>query len=145
MKKRVLLSSLVGILLLSLTGCGSTETLVCTQTQEEDGATMDMKMEVVFKDNLASEFTMTTDMKFDEEYADYMDTAKESFEDEFSSYKENGMDVDIQTEGTTLTAIVGANFDELTDEEKENLGFDPEENTYESVRAELEDSGLTCE
>ena len=85
MKSRVLVGSLA-VMLLLLTGCGGTQTLVCTQTQEEDGMTMTTEMNVSFQNDEASEFTMTADMKVDDTYIDYMDQFESIMEESFSTF-----------------------------------------------------------
>ncbi len=144
MKSRVLIGSLA-ISLLLLTGCGNTKTLVCTQTQDENGMSMTTEMNVTFKNDEASEFTMTADMEVEDTYKDYMDQFKSIMEESFSSFKENGMDVTIDSKDTTVTATISANFDEMTEDEKEEIGFTSSDNSYDSVKQSLEDSGFTCE
>ena len=144
MKSRVLIGSLA-ISLLLLTGCGNTKTLVCTQTQDENGMSMTTEMNVTFKNDEASEFTMTADMEVEDTYKDYMDQFKSIMEESFSSFKENGIDVTIDSKDTTVTATISANFDEMTEDEKEEIGFTSSDNSYDSVKQSLEDSGFTCE
>ena len=144
MKSRVLIGSLA-ISLLLLTGCGNTKTLVCTQTQDENGMSMTTEMNVTFKNDEASEFTMTADMEVEDTYKDYMDQFKSIMEESFSSFKENGMDVTIDSKDTTVTATISANFNEMTEDEKEEIGFTSSDNSYDSVKQSLEDSGFTCE
>lgn len=144
MKSRVLIGSLA-ISLLLLTGCGNTKTLVCTQTQDENGMSMTTEMNVTFKNDEASEFTMTADMEVEDTYKDYMDQFKSIMEESFSSFKENGMDVTIDSKDTTVTATISANFDEMTEDEKEEIGFTSSDNSYDAVKQSLEDSGFTCE
>ena len=143
MKSRVLVGSLA-VMLLLLTGCGGTQTLVCTQTQEEDGMTMTTEMNVAFQNDEASEFTMTADMKVDDTYIDYMDQFESIMKESFSTFEEDGMDVTIESKDTTITATVSANFNEMTEDEKEQIGFTSSDNSYDDVKQSLEDSGFTC-
>lgn len=144
MKKRVLLGALAGVALLLSTGCGGSKTLVCTMTEEETGATMTMQMNVSFKDDVATKFDATIDMNVEDEYASYTDLLVSSLEEQFSSFEDSGIDVDVKSSGNKVTASLGANFEQLTEDQKEELGFDPAENTYDAVKSQLEDTGMTC-
>lgn len=144
MKKRVLLGIVTGVSLVTLSGCGNTQTLTCTQTQEDDGTTATQEMVVEFQNNEASKFTMTMNMVAENASAEDLKTAEGILESTFSAFEENGMDVDVSSDDTSVTAKVSADFTKMTDEEKDEVGFTGSDNTYETIKENFESEGYTC-
>ena len=144
MKKRVLLGIVAGVSLVTLSGCGNTQTLTCTQTQEDDGTTATQEMVVEFQNNEASKFTMNINMKAENANAEDLKTAESILKSTFSTFEESGMDVDVSSDDTAVTAKVSADFTKMTDEEKDEVGFTGSDNTYETIKENLESEGYTC-
>lgn len=144
MKKGVIFGTVAGGMLLALTGCGKEQVLSCILEQDQTGMHLAMEMNVTFQNEENKSLTMTTQVDLEEDYTDYVDTLAESFEDQYATYKENGMDVDVQTSDSSVTAILEADFNQISDEEKEELGFSPSDNDYDAVKETLESSGFTC-
>lgn len=144
MKKRVLLGIVAGVSLVTLSGCGNSQKLTCTQTQEDDGATATQEMVVEFQDNEASAFTMTMNMVAENASAEDLKTAEEMLKLSFSAFEENGMNVDVSSDDTSVTAKVSADFSQMTDEEKEQIGFTGSDNSYETIKESFEREGYTC-
>ena len=144
MKKRVLLGIVAGVSLVTLSGCGNTQTLTCTQSQEDDGTTATQEMVVEFQNNEASKFTMTINMKAENANAEDLKTAESILKSTFSTFEESGMDVDVSSDDTAVTAKVSADFTKMTDEEKDEVGFTGSDNTYETIKENLESEGYTC-
>ena len=144
MKKRVLLGIVAGVSLVTLSGCGNTQTLTCTQTQEDDGTTATQEMVVEFQNNEASKFTMTINMKAENANAEDLKTAEDMLKLSFSAFEENGINVDVSSDDTSVTAKVSADFSQMTDEEKEQIGFTGSDNSYETIKESFESEGYTC-
>lgn len=143
MKKRIIFGATMGVMLLSLTGCGG-KTLTCTNTQEQTGMTMQAEVKVSFRNDTASDLNMTVKTDIDDDYADRTSQFAKLLEEQYSSYEDSGFDVDVKSTNNTVTLTLGADFAHMTDEEKENLGFDSSDNSYDAVKDSLEDSGFTC-
>lgn len=144
MKKRVLLGIVAGISLVTLSGCGNTQTLTCTQTQEDSEITTTQEMIVEFQNNEASKFTITFNMVAENASAEDLKTAEDLVESTFSSFEESGMEVDVSSDDTSVTAKISADFSKMTDEEKDEVGFTGSDSTYETIKETLESEGYTC-
>ena len=129
-------------MLLSLTGCG--KTLKCSITEEQSGMKMTQTMNVKFKNDKASSVTANIDMKVDKEYQEYMNTLADTLKDEFKDFEENGMSLDIATKDDTIKVVIDANFDKMSDKQKNEIGFNSSDNSYDAVKKSLEDSGYSC-
>ncbi len=142
MSKKIFMTVIAGVMLLSLTGCG--KTLKCSITEEQSGMKMTQTMNVKFKNDKASSVTANIDMKVDKEYQEYMDTFADTLKDEFKDFEENGMSLDIATKDDTIKVVIDANFDKMSDEQKNEIGFNSSDNSYDAIKKSLEDSGYSC-
>lgn len=142
MSKKIFMTVITGVMLLSLTGCG--KTLKCSITEEQSGMEMTQTMNVKFKNDKASSVTANIDMKVDKEYQEYMDTFADTLKDEFKDFEENGMSLDIATKDDTIKVVIDANFDKMSDEQKNEIGFNSSDNSYDAIKKSLEDSGYSC-
>ena len=142
MSKKIFKTVVGGVMLLSLTGCG--KTLKCSITKEQSGMEMTQTMNVKFKNDKASSVTANIDMKVDKEYQEYMDTFADTLKDEFKDFEENGMSLDIATKDDTIKVVIDANFDKMSDEQKNEIGFNRSDNSYDAIKKSLEDSGYSC-
>ena len=105
---------------------------------------MTQTMNVKFKNDKASSVTANIDMKVDKEYQEYMDTFADTLKDEFKDFEENGMSLDIATKDDTIKVVIDANFDKMSDEQKNEIGFNSSDNSYDAIKKSLEDSGYSC-
>ncbi len=146
MKKRVILGSIAGVMLLTLTGCGGGKTLTCTMENSEDGMSQITEMRVSFKNDTATSFKTTSTFEMGEEYSGYLDEFEDYLKDSMTSeFEDAGVDIDFQRDGNKFILTMGADFSEMTDEEKADLGFDEsDDNSYDTIKSSLEDSGYTC-
>ena len=146
MKKRVILGSVAGVMLLTLTGCGGGKELTCTMENSEDGMSQITEMRVSFKNDTATSFTATSTFEMGEEYSGYLDEFEDFLKDSMTSeFEDAGVDTDFQRDGNKFILTMGADFSEMTEDQKAALGFDEsDDNSYDTIKASLEDSGYTC-
>lgn len=137
MKARKLLAlGLVSMLV--LTGCG--KKLTCTKTSDSD----DMKSteKIVLKyDSKGEEVksgTMTGTIKVSDDYKDYLETMKKSFDKSYEDRK--GYTASAKISGNTLKVKVSFKTSKMSDDDKKYLGYD----NYKDTKADLEDSGYKC-
>ncbi len=115
--KKIIYSLVIGILVLSLTGCGKKLTCESTLTEAEDGIAMTAKVVVSFKNDLADKATLVSTFADEATASTYYEYMKESSDD----YVLNGKTITISKD--------------VEDDEK--LSFD-------KTKAELEAEGYTC-
>lgn len=149
MKKSVIISSIASVMLLSITGCGnSSPKLTCTMNQENEGATMTQTFEVAFQDNIASQIKSTTTLEVDPANEDQMEnfeSFKSSMEESSDNYESEGLKATYEIDDHIASMTIEANIAKMTDDEKESFGFsDDDDNSYETVKSNLESEGYTC-
>ena len=143
--KKVLLALGLFAGVLALTGCG-TETLSCTMTSKESGANMTQEINVTFDGNKAKTVEAIRAMEYPEGYADYMDTLKDSLDEQMPEYEEKyGVETDITVDGTTIKFAMKSDADKLNDKSKVLFGYDPEaDGSKEATQKNFEVAGYTC-
>lgn len=130
------------IFLVILTGCGSEKKLECSLSDEENGLYQTMNLSFDSKDLLKSG-TIKQEIKLSEDMAPYLDTIKESAEEEFNSSDYSGMDVQItDNEKDTITVTIGFDAEEASKAMGEEL--DEDSDNYTSIKESLETEGYTC-
>lgn len=115
--KKIIYSLLIGVLVLSLTGCGKKLTCESTLTEKDDGIAMTAKVVVSFKEDMADKATLVSTFTDEATASTYYEYMKESSDD----YVLNGKTI-------TITKDV---------EDDEKL-------SYTETKAELEEEGYTC-
>ena len=134
MKKGIYFSCLV-LGLLFFTGCGS-KSLSCTRENNySDEMIMNQDLTVSFKKDKVNKLSMNMDVKLGESYDSFKDSLIESVESEFSKYSDQS-GINYKTNKN--------NFNKLSDEARKNLDIVNYENSYDSVKFELEDAGYSC-
>ena len=144
MKKNVYFGFLVLGLVL-FTGCSS-KTLNCSRENNySDEMIMNQDLSVSFNGDKVSKLSMDMDVKLGESYNSFKDSLIESVESEFSRYSDqSGISYKTNKNDNGFKFNVKINFNKLSDEAKKNLDIVNYENSYDGVKAELEDSGYNC-
>ena len=93
------------VALVLTTGCGNdSKTLVCTNSSDEDGMTMNQIVKVVFENDKASNINLTIDMTIEEQYQNLMSMLEESLKDEYKNLEgEKGVNITTSSKGNVLT------------------------------------------
>ncbi len=144
MRKNIYLSCLILGLFL-FTGCGS-KSLSCTRENNySDEMIMNQSLNVSFKKDKVNKLSMDMDVKLGESYDSFKDSLIESVESEFSKYSDqSGINYKTTKNDNGFNFKVKVNFNKLSDEARKNLDIVNYENSYDSVKLELEDSGYSC-
>lgn len=124
-----------------LTGCSS-DTLTCSISDSEDGVDTSSTINVDFDNDKVSAFSMEMNVTLSDEYSSYLDTYKSLYESSFESFEEYGGDVNITTDDNSLKVELSLDVDKLSEEEKEDMGFN--DDTRDSIKESFEDDGYTC-
>lgn len=125
------------------------KTLECTITDSETGMDMKQTIKATFRNNSITKFGLTTTVTLDDDYKDYMDlfkdTFEEQFESEFGDYKDKkGVSMDTTTSDNIFTFNLEADLTKMDEETKEILDMTDNSETYEEVKASLKKEGYTC-
>lgn len=128
----VIVVMIVGYLLFS-----GSKTLTCTRVDNMYDMAMTGVVKIYFKGNRVKLMNMKINVNLGE-YLEYKDAFIESFEEEYQSYKEKGIEVNITSDDSNVYAELIAN--------KENFkatGISSSEN-YTEVKLDLEKQGFIC-
>lgn len=143
MKKIIMPIALVGLALV-LSGCGKTETLTCTMSQDESGMAMNSKIEAVFEGNEVTKLNLNIDAKVDESLSSYVPTMKSVIESQYEKYKKEGATVKVTSKDNTIKADLSFDLKKMSDEDKEELDLIDTKGTKEASKKDLEKEGYTC-
>ena len=137
MKRIGLIGVSVGMVLL-LTGCGQ-KSLDCSM--EENNMKYNYMLNFDSKDLLKSG-TFNLDIKLEDEQKEYLDEIVSEMEKQYDSSEFEGVDISVTDNGED-TVNVKMNFtsDEISAITGEELS---DEDTYESIKKDLEDGGYVC-
>ena len=136
MKNKVLGLSLAAVLILT-TGCSNEKKLHCTLKQGEEGAITTSIMDITFEGAKAKDITLNISIDYNDDYASYANTFKETLESQRSTLEDVGYDVEIISEDNSQKLKATGTADTLDTSEATG--------TYEATKESLEDSGYTCE
>lgn len=143
--KKIIKSLVVICMVALLSGCGNkTERLTCTMTKIDSTMTLNQELIAIFNNNEVTNMDMYMKVEVSESYIPYMDTFKTSFEEQFKSYSDNGVKVDITTEENFINVDMNYDFKNMTTEQKKNLNALDVYGTKEATKAALEKQGYTC-
>lgn len=136
--------ALVVVTLGFLTGCGSSNTLKCTQTETYDEGTQTETIKVSFSKDSIAKLEMTSQIKVNNEYKDELEEYKEELAEEKEYYEEQaGYSFNYKVTGNTATYTITADFAKLDDEEKESI-LEYMGSDYDSVKKAYEAQGYKC-
>ena len=133
MKKKILLCFLCGVMLFSVTGCGSsnskniaeqeakTPMIVSTPvTIEEAGVTITTEVNYIFtKEEVLDSSTTTMNVILDSDSDYTVNEMKKNIETTFDKYVQCGAIVDIKEDGKKIEATMKYNFNEITGDLKD--------------------------
>ncbi len=148
----------VGIIFLGtilLTGCNSKKeeaaekkstdkVLSCSNIEEQTGMKNKIDMTVEFKNDTAYKMNMDMTVDLDDSYQSYMEQIETSLKEQFSKFEEQGIQVNTKIKENQILVNIHTNFEKLTKEEKESLGFSNSDNSYKAVKKSIQDVGYTC-
>ncbi len=141
MNKRILMCGALVVTLATLTGCGNTKTLTCTQENNEGDFPNKQEIVYKFKDNEIVSSTQTTTITIEGENAQYKEAYKNSAQRAVEDYKKDGMSAKLEESNNTISVKVEMEPDKLS--ESDYILYKMDEN-YESMKAILTNEGYTC-
>lgn len=113
MKKRVLLSILIFIGLIALTGCGSKKTITCSSSSElSENVTITRKSTITYKDDKV--LNVETKEVFKSKSTDYLDAYKTAMESSYKSYDDlDNYEYKIKLDDDELITITNINYEKM--------------------------------
>ena len=146
MKNKIILGMVMGAILVGATGCDEGRTLTCTNEADEEGAKLSQQVIVSFdKNENISHVKVTSVVEAEDDYADEMDDYEDMVKDSIEDNDEEHLKMTYKRNGNTLSQVTEYYVNQMSDEEKENNGFDdPDENSYDALKENFEDQGYTC-
>lgn len=149
MNKLKLLSTFFVFCLL-LSGCGTKDTLSCSVTQKQDGATMEQVFDVTFKKENVSNVKMMINTKVTDEVSDSdWDSLVDMLDEQYSTVNKEGFQITKENNKKERSYNIAIDVD-VNKAKKEDLAeYDLEslagaQGTYNEVKNQMEKSGLTC-
>lgn len=141
--KKILMFLVAVVAMFCLTGCG-TETLKCTMSQSQTGMSMDQKVDATFVNNEVTKMNMKIDVTLEESYAKHADLIKNTLEDQYKIFSDNGGKVNISGEGNIINIGIDLDVKNMTDKQLKNLNMGDIYGTKSATAKELEKQGYTC-
>lgn len=133
----------IGIML--LTGC-STETLTCSTNSIIDDNTVTYKeYNIKFKNNIVNNIEMNIDVTLndvDEVTEANLTNSVNIFFDEYIGM--NGVDYSYKDTDSGFGVSVIFDFDKISLEDKDSISIINHQNSYDEIKADLENSGFSC-
>lgn len=142
--KKICLVCLTLVFGLFLTGCETTKTLECSTIQTQEGMDINQKVVAIFEKNMVTKMSLAMDIKVNKEYVPYIDSMKKSLEDQYATYKKEGVTIDITNTDDTIKAILDFNIFEMSEEDKEELDLVDIYGTAEATKQTFIEQGYTC-
>lgn len=134
-----------------LTGCGSTETLTCSMTEDSSGLNMKQEIDIDFKKNEASKVKVSvvaeaTDTTIQENWDIFASTLDSQYN---TSEKKDGLTIttDNDKDNYKYTISIEVDFAKASDDVLEEYGLDDvigKKTTKKEVKEAAENSGYTC-
>lgn len=142
--KKIIMPAILVAVALVLSGCGKTETLTCTMSQDESGMVMNSKMEAIFEGNEVTKIDLNIDAKIDESLSAYVTTMEDVIEAQYEKYKKEGTTVNVSSKDNVIKADLSFDLKNMSDKDKEELDLIDTKGTKEATKKELEKEGYTC-
>lgn len=142
--KKIIMPAVLAAVALVLSGCGKTETLTCTMSQDESGMVMNSKIEAVFEGNEVTKIDLNIDATIDESLSAYITTMEDVIESQYEKYKKEGATVNVSSKDNVIKADLSFDLKKMSDEDKEELDLIDTKGTKEATKKELEKEGYTC-
>lgn len=139
--KKILMSMALIITLVSLTGCGSSKTLTCTETSSDNGFSTE-KVVYEFKKDKIIKATETASITAEGDFAQYIDDYKKSAQTTVDGYnKVNGISAKVEADNNTVSVVAEIDPSKMSESEfsARSMG-----ETYDSMKAKLTEKGYTC-
>ncbi len=132
--KNIKLISMALFVLLMITACGG-KSLTCSMEEELLGD-ITVTMDFDSNDEVKTAKTVTT--------MDYgVEPTKEDLEELCEASEEEGMTCKASNDGTEITLELEIDYTKLSDEAKEEMGY--EDTGYEAMKKDAEENGFECE
>lgn len=141
---------LVSLAVLFATGCGSTKTMTCTRTMNQNGMNADLRYEVEYKGETVSKVKSTEKLTMDD--ASVLDTYKASVEKTYEPYKDlEHYDYKVEIQDNTLVSTVEIDYSQIDTEKM--ISIDSANGSLikngkikiNDLKSVYEASGITCE
>ena len=153
MKKTISFISILLVVVLFTTGCGTSsilapeeKNLTCNYVLDEDGYTVEQDVVIRFEDDKATNLKMDTSLSFDEDMSEYTDYIVNQFEDSFEQYdlgEDRGSTVDVYTEGGATVLSINVDFKKISSSDRSSLGLE-DDSTYDQMKETFESQNYTC-
>ena len=140
----------VGVLALVLvlvSGCGSSgsKVLTCTMSENQSGMKMTNTAKITFNSKEATKINLNIDVNLDDSMKSYASMIASSVESQFSELKDQkGVTVKSNTKGSKVTLTIDADLTKMSDKAKEALNLDGATGTYKEAKKDLEKAGFKC-
>lgn len=148
--KKIKLLGTISIFCFLLSGCGNGQVLSCSMTQEQSGATMKQTVDITFKKEEVSNVKMAIDTKVTDDVSDSdWNSLVDMLDEQYPAADKNGFKLtrnnDEKKRSYKITIDVDVNKvkeDDLAEYDLEGLAG--AQGTYDDIKEQMENSGLTC-
>lgn len=155
--KKILSILLMGILVLGLTGCGTTEekelkeqTLICTTSENDDDMNIEQVISMTYKNDKLKHMTMEVNTKINNsDIKENWDAYKQSMDEQNKEFNKDGVSlkVNVNNQNYEYNTILDIDVENASEEILKEQGFDGlkgDTSTLEESKESAEKDGATC-
>ncbi len=142
--KKIIMSVVLVVLALALSGCTKKETLVCTKDQDEAGVAINSKMEAIFEGNEVTNINLNVTAEVNSALSTYVPNMKNLIESQYEKYKKDGTMVNVTSKDNTIKADLTFDLKKMSSKDKKELDLIDTKGTKKATQRELEKEGYTC-
>lgn len=140
MKRRALVAA--SLVLFTMTGCGSSQTLTCTKNSSDNGFTNKNEKVFSFKDDRITKLVETNSITAEGENSKYLEDYKKSSQTTIDGFKSvNGIEGTITEENNKLTLTIEYDASKMSEDSKDTYRLGE---NYDSTKVIMAEDGYTC-
>lgn len=140
MKRKALVAAT--LVLFTMTGCGSNQTLTCTKSSSDNGFTNKNEKVFTFKDDRITKEVETNSITAEGENSKYLEDYKKNSQTTIDGYKSiNGIEGKIEEENNKLTLTIEYDPSQMNEETKDTYRLGE---NYDSTKVIMTEDGYTC-
>ena len=149
--KKIKLLGTISIFCFLLSGCGNGQVLSCSMTQEQSGATMKQTVDITFKKEEVSNVKMAIDTKVTDDVSDSdWNSLVDMLDEQYPAADKDGFKLtrDNDEKKRSYNITIDVDVDKAKEDDLAEYGLEGlagAQGTYDDIKEQMENSGLTCE
>lgn len=148
--KKIKLLGTISVFCFLLSGCRNSQVLSCSLTQEQNGATMEQAIDITFKKEEVSNVKMSINTNVTDEVSDSdWNSLVDILDEQYSTVNKDGFQITKENDKKKRSYNITIDVDVNKAKEEDLAEYDLEglagaQGTYDDIKEQMENSGLTC-